>query len=220
MKNRDYKDLAPGAIVHIYNRGNNREKIFLDEQDCKAFLFRLGLALGFVENDLKKESLLSLPYSRIRITDMNKGDFKLYVFCLMPNHFHLLVEQTKDVSISKLLSKVCTSYSMYFNKKYKRVGHVFQERFKSVLIENNPQLMWTSAYIHINPVKDGIVKSPEQYVWSSYNDYNRDRNLPIITKDLLLGLFGDKNSLIKETLNCLKNEDLMSRTVLDTFNIE
>ena len=132
MNNRDYKKFNRGSIAHIYNRGNNKEKIFFDEQDCKAFLFRLGLCLGFTEKELKEDSLLAMPFSRIRITEMVKGNFKLHVFSLMPNHFHLLIEQCGDVSISKLLSKTCASYSKYINKKYTRVGHAFQDCFKAV----------------------------------------------------------------------------------------
>jgi len=200
MKNRDYKNFTLGNIVHIYNRGNNKEKIFFDEQDHKAFLFRLGLCLGFTEEELNKEKLIGMPYSRIRITETNKDSFKLHAFSLMPNHFHLLIEQTGDISISKLMSKLCTSYSKYVNKKYKRVGHVFQDQFKAVLIENNPQLMWTSSYIHMNAVKDNIVKHPSEYLWSSYNDYIEKRNLPIISKELLIGTFGDVSNFIQQTL--------------------
>jgi putative transposase len=217
MKNRDNKEFAPGAIVHVYNRGNNKEKIFFDEQDYKAFLSRLGLALGFDEKELQKETMLSLPYSRVRITNANKNDFKLHAFCLMPNHFHLLIEQINDVSISKLLLKMCTSYSMYLNKKYKRVGNVFQDAFKSVSIEDDAQLMWTSAYIHMNPVKDEIVKLPENYKWSSYKDYTEERNLPIVTKNFILGLFGNKDGVKNETLNYFKDKENMSRVPLDMF---
>ncbi len=197
MKNRDYKNFAPGVIAHVYNRGNNREKIFFDEQDYRGFLFRIGLALGIEVEILQKENLTSVPYSRIRING-NKNSFKLHVFSLIPNHFHLLIEQVGDISISKLISQVCTSYSMYINKKYKRVGHVLQDKFKAVLIENNPQLMWTSSYIHTNAVKDGLVKHPKDYKWSSYNDYALDRNLPIVSKDLILGTFGDKENFIEQ----------------------
>ena len=117
----------------------------------------------------------------------------------MPNHFHLLIEQIKDIPISKLLSKLCTSYSRYLNKKHKRIGHIFQDTFKSVYIENNEQLMWASSYIHMNPVKDKLVKNPKNYKWTSYNDYALDRNLPIITKELLLGIFVDKKNFIEQT---------------------
>jgi len=201
MKNRDYKNFAPEAIVHIYNRGNNKEKIFFKEQDYKAFLFRLGLCLGFTEEELNKEKSIAMPYSRIRITDTDKKDFKLHAFCLIPNHFHLLIEQIGDIPISKLISKLCTSYAKYVNKKYKRVGHIFQDQFKAVLIENDPQLIWTSSYIHMNPVKDKLVKYPEDYKWSSYQDFALNRNLPIVYKDFLIETFGDQKSFVKETLN-------------------
>ncbi len=201
MFNRDYKKIGPSGVFHIYNRGDNKEKIFFDEQDYKAFLFRLGLCLGYTEEELKKEILTSLPSSRIRITGTNKNEFKLHSFCLMPNHFHLMMEQVGNVSLSNLILKLCTSYSKYINKKYARVGHVFQDCFKTVLVEGTPQLMWTSAYIHMNPVKDGIVKSPEEYTWSSYTDYANDRNLSIVNKEFLLETFGDKKSFIIETLN-------------------
>jgi putative transposase len=208
MNNRDYKKFIPGNIFHIYNRGNNKERIFLDEQDYKAFIFRLGLCLGFTEKELNKENLTAMPYSRIRITDANKNNFKLHAFSLMPNHFHLLIEQIEDIPISKLMSKLCTSYSKYVNKKYDSAGHTFQDCFKAVLMENNPQLMWTSAYIHMNPVKDKIVKYPSEYPWSSYNDYVSNRNLPIIEKELLLSIFGDQKSFIKQTFNSDVKETL------------
>jgi len=213
MNNRDYKEFAPGVIAHIFNRGNNKEKIFFDEQDYKAFLFRLGLVLGFEEKELQKESLTSLPHSRIRIVDTNKDDFKLYAFCLMPNHFHLLIEQTRDTPISKIISKLCTSYAKYINQKYKKVGHIFQDQFKAVQIENNSQLMWTSAYIHMNPVKDGLVRHPSQYKWSSYNDYIEKRNLLITNTKLLESIFGSKN-FEKETLNYSKDDE-MSKGIFD-----
>ncbi len=201
MNNRDYKKFASGNIFHIYNRGNNKEKIFFDSQDYRAFLFRIGLCLGFSVEELGKEKLMSMPYSRIRITNANKNDFKLHAFCLMPNHFHLLIEQCGNVPISKLISKTCSSYSKYINNKYDRVGHAFQDCFKAVLIENNPQLMWTSSYIHMNPVKDKIVKNPEEYIWSSYNDFIDKKNLPIVEKKLLIETFGSKEKFKKETLN-------------------
>ncbi|MEK7563961.1 MAG: transposase [Patescibacteria group bacterium] len=203
MNNRDYKNFASGNILHIYNRGNNKEKIFFDNQDHTAFLFRLGLCLGFTEEELNKEKLTSMPYSRIRITGTVKGDFKLHAFCLMPNHFHLLIEQTKDVPISKLISKLCTSYSKYINKKYKRVGHVFQDKFKAVLIQNNPQLMWISAYMHMNPVKAKMTQHPREYPWSSYIDFINKRNLTILSKDLIMSTFDEKD-FEQETLELCK----------------
>lgn len=198
MSNRDYKNFASGTIFHIYNRGNNKERIFFDDQDYRAFLFRLGLSLGFKQEELSHE-LCNFPNSRIRITEAHKTDFKLHAFSLMPNHFHLLIEQCSDTAISKLISKLCTSHAKYINKKHSRVGHVFQDKFKAVLIEDDPQLIWTSAYIHINSVKDGLVKNPSQYKWSSYNDYITEKRLPFICTDLIKSMFGDSKNFEKET---------------------
>ena len=129
----------------------------------------------------------------------------------MNNHFHILIEQCSDIPISKLISKICTSYAMYINRKHKRVGHIFQDQFKAVLIESDPQLMWTSAYIHMNPVKDGLVKHPSEYIWSSYNDYVNGRGLPIVHTDFLKSTFIDIDNFEKETIS------LTSRGILDTF---
>ena len=98
------------------------------------------------------------------------NSFSLLSYCLMPNHFHLLLRQNNKYTAQQLILRVCTSYSKYFNKKYKRVGHVFQDRFKQVEIYDDKQLLWLHAYINLNPVLDKIVEQPEKYKWSSYNE--------------------------------------------------
>jgi len=105
----------------------------------------------------KGERRISLP----------AGAFDLIAYCLMPNHFHLLLKQNSEIPISKLISKICTSFSKYFNLKYERVGSVFQDQFKSVLVESDEQIRWLIEYIHSNPVKAGIVSKAEDYLYSS-----------------------------------------------------
>ena len=212
MLNRDYKNFAFNTIHHAFNRGNNKEKIFYDRQDYKAFIFRMSLVLGFEPKELLKNDLTSFPNSRIRINS-KPNLFKIHSFCLMPNHFHLLIEQSTDIPISRFILQLCTSFSMYFNKKYKRVGHVFQDRFKSVLVDSDPQLMWNCTYIHMNPVTSNLVNNPEEYEWSSYKDFSEDRNLPITSRDLIPELFENKEKFIKETLAFVKKND-MSRAPL------
>jgi len=207
MRNRDYKNFTKGYLYHIYNRGNNREIVFRDEQDYKAFLFRLGLAFGIKTDDLNKCEITKSLKSKIRINGLKSSDFKLHAFCLMPNHLHLLIEQCNNESISTLLLKVFTSFARYINSKYKRVGHVFQDQFKSVKIESNPQLMLISSYIHMNPVKDSMVSKPEDYKWSSYVDFIEDRDNPIIHKEFLTEVFGGTKNFINE------NTKLYKRTV-------
>jgi putative transposase len=214
--NRDYKNFAKDSIHHIYNRGDNKEIIFRNEQDYRAFLFRLGLGLGFDIKDLNECELTKSPKSRIRISGSKPNSFKLHAFCLMPNHIHLLIEQCREESISKLLARVFTSFSKYINLKYKRVGHVFQDQFKSIQIETNPQLMLISSYIHMNPVKDDFIDKPEKYKWSSYNDFIVDRKNPIIHKQFLIEVFGSVKSFINENTKLYKR--IVSKGIFDTFD--
>lgn len=216
MYNRDYKNFTRDSIYHIYNRGNNKEIIFHDEQDYRAFLFRLGLTMGFEKKNLNKNEIIKSPKSRIRITGFKLNDFRLHAFCLMPNHIHLLIEQCGDESISKLLLRMFTSFSKYINLKHKRVGHVFQDQFKSVRIETNPQLMLISSYIHMNPVKDCLVNKPEEYKWSSYNDFFYDRKNSIVDKNFLTEIFGSTKNLIEQ--NKKLYEKTMSKVPFDILD--
>jgi putative transposase len=216
MGNRDYKNFAKGSIYHLYNRGDNKEIIFRDEQDYRAFLFRLGLGLGIEKVDLNECEITKSPKSRIRIGSLDPDNFKLHAFCLMPNHLHLLIEQCGEESISKLLLKVFTSFSKYINLKYKRVGHVFQDAFKAVQIETNPQLMLISSYIHMNPVKDSTVDKPQGYKWSSYNDFIVDRKNPIVHKQFLTEIFGNTKSFINENTKLYKR--IVSKGTFDSFD--
>lgn len=217
MGNRDYKNFTKGSIYHLYNRGNNKEVIFRDEQDYRAFLFRLGLVFGIEKRDLNKCEITKSPKSRIRVTSLGLDSFKLHAFCLMPNHIHFLIEQCEEESISKLLLKVSTSFSKYINLKYKRVGHVFQDRFKSVRIETNPQLMLISSYIHMNPVKDTLVDMPEDYRWSSYVDFVADRDNRIIHTKFLTEVFEGKNNFIKSNTKLYKK--IVSKAAFDMLDL-
>lgn len=132
------------AFYHVFNRGINKQRIFIDTDDYRFFL-----------NKLKKLK--------------NKYDFSIYAVCLMPNHFHISIQTRKD-SISKIMSSLTTSYSMYFNRKYTHFGPVFQNRFKSILIENDSYFMTLSRYIYLNPVKAGLVTDPILYPYSSLKE--------------------------------------------------
>ena len=141
-----YKHSVKGGYYHIYNRGNGKQDIFLDDQDYAVYINRLG-------------------HYRI------KHGIALVCYCLMPNHIHLLVRQDTNNPIFKFISSIHTSYSMYFNKKYNHIGHLFQDRFKQSVVDSDEYLLHLSRYIHLNPVKDGLVKIPNDYRWSSYKEY-------------------------------------------------
>lgn len=97
-------------------------------------------------------------------------EYELYAYCLMDNHVHLLLQEGKE-AIPRSMKRIGVSYSYYYNKKYERVGHLFQDRFRSEIIENDKYLLACARYIHKNPVKAGIVQKAEEYQWSSYQEY-------------------------------------------------
>lgn len=114
----------------------------------------------------------------------------IYAYCLMNNHVHLLINEGSD-SIGRIMKRINVSYASYFNKKYQRVGHLFQDRFKSEIIDTDGYLFSAARYIHNNPVKAGISPTPEGYAWSSYNLYT-DRSKPsfnIVDTDFLLDMY-------------------------------
>lgn len=110
-------------------------------------------------------------------------------FCLMPNHFHLLLEQVKDGGISEFIGKLSNSYTKYFNKKNKRIGPLFQGEFKAVHIQTDEQLIHVSRYIHLNPLVNYITKAIEIYPWSSYPEYLEKTDKYICKKEVVLSHF-------------------------------
>ncbi|MBI3952800.1 MAG: transposase [Candidatus Doudnabacteria bacterium] len=139
MQYRDYKQFFDGGVYHIYNRGHNKMTVFRDNEDYKFFLQRLS-------------EILSLQPSKSRwLKPLPRGSFSVLSFCLMPNHFHFMIRQETKLSTSKLIGKLLTTYGVYFNKKYKHVGTVFQDRFKSKEVDNDEYLVPLSAYINHNP---------------------------------------------------------------------
>jgi putative transposase len=226
MNNRDHKEFAPGEFYHVYNRGNGKMNIFRDEEDFNLFLFRLEENLFPIQNTGSAEERLlqrkkmqqKYPNRYIR-KELPANAFGVVSYCLMPNHFHMLIKQNSDVPVSKLLSKVCTSFSKYFNKKYNGVGSVFQDRFKAIHVDNDDYLLWLSAYIHQNPAVAGLVRNINDYKHSSYLDYISDRNHRVCDTSLILGMFGDKKGdyvkFVKDSFELIKEKKELSDLFLD-----
>ncbi|MEK7227342.1 MAG: transposase [Patescibacteria group bacterium] len=139
-----------GEYYHLYNRGNSKQKIFLDEADYNRFLKLLFLC----------NSKLNINFRNIiditkDIFDFDRDEMLVDIgaFCLMPNHFHLLVREGKDNNVSLFMKKLMTAYVMYFNKKYERTGALFEGKFKSEHAGEDNYLKYLFSYIHLNPVK-------------------------------------------------------------------
>lgn len=132
---------AEEAYYHVYNRGVGRRAIFKDEEDYSVFL---NLLKRYLSDETFKDKM-GREYPSYH------SDIKLVAFCLMENHYHLLLYQINPKAMTDLMRGVCTAYSMYFNKKHKLVGHLFQGHFKASLISNDAYLQHISRYIHLNP---------------------------------------------------------------------
>lgn len=159
------KTYIEDGYYHVYNRGVEKRRIFEESRDYQRFIDYLKTYLTPVES-LRKEN----PLLRSNLVNANLADeVSLIAYCLMPNHFHLLLKQKSKDGITKLLRQITTGYSMYFNKKYQRVGPLFAGRFKACLVENDEYLLHLSRYIHQNPNQRGI--SLSDFPWSSYGAY-------------------------------------------------
>jgi putative transposase len=200
-RTRDYKEFAPGEYYHIYNRGNGKRDIFIDSEDFIFFLDRLreNLFPEFVLSKLAKIKKRGggevLPRRQI----LPENSFDLVSYCLMPNHFHLIVKQKKEIPVTQLLLKVSTGYSKYFNKKYNKAGHLFQERFRSIKIDSDEYLLWLSAYIHLNPKTARLVKNVREYPWSSLGEYLEDRENKLVKADIIMDRFKNSKEYEKDS---------------------
>jgi len=181
-KNR-YKIFVDHTYYHVYNRGVAKQKIFLDQQDYVTFLSCLKLYLTPPKPidrrfaiTLQGPTLLDKEktiYAPSRQPNNHEKTIELVSYCLMPNHFHLMLRSIERDSMTRFMRSLATRYSMYFNKKYKRVGPLFQGTYKAVMIEKEAQFLWVTKYIHRNPLP--LVKNdPTQlstYSYSSYLNY-------------------------------------------------
>lgn len=192
------KTYIKNGIYHIYNRGVEKRKIFLDEQDYKVFISYLKIYLSPKEesiNNLLNNSDNNFKNKNKTISEIytlnnffNKIDLISYV--LMPNHFHLELKQKNKKEIEFFMRSLITKYSKYFNKKYERVGPLFQGRYKAVLIQNTEYLLHLSRYIHQNP-RELIDKDQqlESYPWSSYPTYFKKINISWLKTDFISNNF-------------------------------
>lgn len=209
MNNRDYKQFAPLACHHIYNRGAGKRDIFLDDNDRLLFLLRL-------KENLYPDS--AIKHGRYIPKILPANAFKLLCYCLMPNHIHLLIQQITALPTSALILKVFTSYSKYFNKKYDRIGPLFQDTYKASLISSDEYLRWISAYIHNNPKTAGIVKELDNYPWSSYLDYVGTRKGILCQKRLILDQFASVNdykNFVAQAGETIRQRKDLERLLLD-----
>lgn len=170
------KQFVENGYYHVYNRGVEKRNIFQDPQDYAVFLKYLK---KYLDPDLGSDPL----WKRKSLAQ----EIDLLAFCLMPNHFHLLLKQSTINGITKLMRAVCTNYVMYFNVKYQRVGGLFQGKYKAALVLDDAYLLHVSRYIHLNPYigSDPLV----DYPYSSYKNYLGQRHSSWVKSEEMLAFF-------------------------------
>ena len=181
-----------GAIYHIISRGNDQRSIFGDSKSYQKFL-----------NYLEKAK--------------DKFGIVIHAYCLMDNHYHLLME-TPNGNLCRTMQYVNSSYTTYYNVKNKRNGHLLQGRYKSILVEKDSYFLELGRYIHLNPVRAGIIRYPEDYAWSSYKYYlNKNKEKPYFLRlEEMLGNFDSKKSYKEFVVAGMKNinEKIVSGFIL------
>ena len=163
----------PDALYHVTARGDRREDIFEDDQDRHEFL-----------------TILEQVITRFNWT--------CYAWCLMDNHYHLLI-QTPDGNLSKGMRQLNGVYTQASNRRHRHVGHLFQGRFKAILVDRDAYLLELARYVVLNPVRAGMVKKPADWKWSSYRaSVGLEPSAPWLSADGLLALFAKRRSLAQQ----------------------
>ncbi len=195
---------APDSFYHVYARGHSKHRIFLDEQD---YLFFLNL----LERYLASEEIKS----RHRVVYPNfYNKIELLAYCLMPNHFHLLVYQHQASALTAFMRSLMTSYSLYFNKKYKRSGSLFESRFRASLITDGAYLEHITRYIHLNP------RLWRDYEYSSLPYYLQQLEVSWINPNRVLDMFKSADeylSFVEDYEENKKMLDILKHELADQF---
>lgn len=194
----------PCAFYHITSRGNEQQDIFKSDTERERFLSYLESA--------------SERYGAV-----------IHVYCLMGNHYHLLLE-TPEGNLSQIMRHINGAYTTYYNTKRQRAGHLFQGRYKAILIDADEYAEELSRYIHLNPVRAGVAGRPEEYRWSSYEYYIGKKQIPKwLTKDYILGYFGKETNAAQKKYSKFVNaligkeydsplKDTIASTILGGIN--
>lgn len=198
------KQYSGNSYYHIYNRGVEKRAIFLDKQDYGTFLSYLKEYLLPIDRDaliaeLGREGITSREKDQI-LKKLNRNNYAnevtLIAYCLMPNHFHLLIKQKNSNSIDGFMSSLSTRYSIYFNRRHTRIGSLFQGVYKAVLISTDEQLLQLSRYIHQQATRlqgETLEKTLENWTPSSCPEYLNQRNSAWVKPNEILAYFSNNS---------------------------
>jgi putative transposase len=180
----------PGAVYHVTSRGNARNNIYENDQDRETFI------------DLLSEVV-------------KKCNWHCHAYCLMDNHYHLLIE-TQDSNLSYGMRQLNGIYTQRYNKRHRTVGHIFQGRFKSILVDKDNYLLELSRYIVLNPVRASLVESPDKWIWGSYRATAGLIKAPeYLMTDWILGIFGTNRQHAQKRYQQFVKEGINGKSPMD-----
>lgn len=210
------KTYIEDGIYHVYNRGVEKRPIFREGDDYKIFLY-------FLKRYLTEELIEVRPRWRVDLYN----NISLLSFCLMENHFHLLLKQNSKDTITTFMRCLSNSYTKYFNNKYTRIGPLFQGKFKAILVQRDEYLLHLTRYIHLNPLGDkNVTRSDlvnlEKYSYSSLPDYIGERNTKWIHPEIVLEYFSSPVSKVSSIKyrSFVTNYKLGDSDLIDNYTME
>ena len=210
--------LITGNFYHIFNRGVNKNDIFFSEKDYKRFRATAIHYKNFLHKfTASSVSGVSDPVSE-KLRKMEKSKIQIFAYCLMPNHFHFLIKQLEDGGITWFMQRLTNSYVHYLNIKHKRVGPLFQGRFKNILVDSDIQFLHLSRYIHLNPLVSNLTTDLRKYTWSSYPSYISNYNDNLSEAKFILENFkskGDYERFVLDHADYAKSLEDMKHHILD-----
>ncbi len=223
--------LVKNEIYHVYNRGVEKRKIFLDEKDYLRFIVNL-YEFNCVKPVFNFGRKIEQQPIEVRLQSArDEPQVEILTFCLMPNHYHFMIRQRVENGITEFMRKLGTGYTNYFNLKYQRVGPLFQGKFKAVRLEKEAHFIHLPHYIHLNPLEitmpnwkegkitdlEGAIDFLKKYRWSSFPDYIGIKNFPTLIEPEFLssciGKPGDFLSLAKEWLQNMTLDTIQKVTL-------
>lgn len=208
------REFAGNYYYHIFHRGIQKTKTFIDDQDYQIFIYYLQVYLTDPMYLISKYPQLPI---RLQGKNLNR-ELELMAYCLMPNHLHFLIKLSTKDGISKLMKQILNAYTFYFNKKYDRSGPLFEGRYKAVRIPSDELLLHISRYIHLNPVVVNLVEDPENYKWSSYRNYLNGKGEEIVKPQRVLSFFKttkDYQRFVQNQIDYAKELEKIKHLIID-----
>ncbi len=213
---------------HIYNRGIDKRRIFLNKDDYIRFLmsvrfFNQEEPIGSIyqfRKRTRKKTMIRKTFNVFEDVEClsDKCLVNLIAYCLNPNHFHLVLKQIAEGGISEFMKRIGDGYTKYFNYRHERSGSLFGSRFKSTHIDSNEYLLWIVSYVNGNSEIHGMEKA-ENYIWSSYLDYTGERNGVLCKKEIILDQFSNNSAEYKKftemVTNCIKEKREFQKYLLE-----